>query len=99
MDEQSLLAEVQTAKEAEDYPLLKEKMRALIEYQKTLPVHGFTDEELAEMGVDLVLLARERELAHNIKQAEQDGDFTTSLQLRRELVKVQHDQPKLREVK
>lgn len=95
--EETLLSEVNALKQAGDYVALKTKMMELIAHQKTLPVTGFTDEQLADIGVDMVLLAKERELVENIKQAEQDGDFISAKQYRRELITVQHKQPRIRE--
>jgi hypothetical protein len=96
--EETLLSDITSLKQEGDYEALKEKIAELIAHQKTLPITGFTDEQLAEIGVDMILLAKERELAENIKQAEQDGDFVSANQYRRELIIVQHKQPRIREI-
>jgi len=97
-DEPTLLAEIKVLKEAKDYVGLKTKMEELIALQEDVVIPGFTDAQLAQAGVDLLLLAEERELAQNIKQAEQDGDFVAANQFRRDLVIVQRNQSKIREL-
>jgi hypothetical protein len=68
-------------------------MKKLISMQKEAPKVEATDDELAEKGVDLILLQKERRLRDEIKQAQQDGEFLKAKELMRELRVTQKLQP------
>ena len=57
-----------------------------------LPIE-LTDEELAEKGVDMLLLDQERKLAEQIKEFNQNGEFGEANRCMRELLKIQKLQP------
>ena len=91
--ELEIKSQIDEATEANDWPKVKELMQKLITLQKEAPVVQATDEELAELGVDMKLLEKERRLREEIKQAEQDGDFILAREKMRELRVTQKLQP------
>ena len=95
-DEQDLADKIEAAKAADDYELLQTLMQDLIALQKDLPAYQITDEELAAQGVDMQIVARERELREIIKTAQQAGDFIEAKLRTRELIRIQKLQPKQR---
>lgn len=93
ISELELKAQIEEAIEDNDLDEAKELMQQLISLQEDAPKLSLTDEELSEMGVDMMLVQKERRLAKAIKQAEQDGDFIESKRLMRELRVTQQLQP------
>lgn len=92
--EAELRTQIEVAKTAGDYDTVRELMLDLIELQnETLPVQ-LTNEELAEYGIDLLILGQERELREKIKQANQDGKFEEATDYMRELLGLQKLQPR-----
>jgi hypothetical protein len=90
MTEAELLEAIEEAKAAEDWALVKSLMQDLIALQAGIePPVQMTDEELAEVGVDMELLAEERRLRDAAKTAEQNGDFLEAQDLHRRLVQIQ----------
>jgi hypothetical protein len=94
--EQELLGQIETAKTEGDYDLMKTLMQDLIKLQKEFIPDEVSDETLANWGVDLQILERERELREMIKAAQQNGDFTEAIERQRELIRIQKLQPKPR---
>ena len=91
--EEELRQQIEEAKQAGDYDAIRELMQELIKLQKDAPQVEMSDEELANAGVDMAILQKERELRDRINQANQDGDFLESKQLMRELRQLQKLQP------
>lgn len=91
--ELDLREEIKTATDAGKIKKAQKLMQKLISMQKKAPKVEATDEELAEAGVDMLLLDKERKLREEIQQAQQDGDFITAKQKMRELRVTQKLQP------
>lgn len=91
--EQELSDQIKIASEAGDYETVKSLMQQLISAQDLVMPVTVSDEELAERGVDMKILEKERQLRDEVKQAEQDGDFVTVKMKMRELRQLQKLQP------
>lgn len=93
MTEQELRDQIKEAQAANDFEQVRELMKELIEMQDKVDTIKLTDDELADKGVDMAILTKERELRDQIKEANQNGDFVKVNELSRELIKLQKLQP------
>ena len=59
--ELEIKSKIDEASDAGDYDTVKELMQQLIKLQKDAPKVEMTDEELAEAGVDMKIMEKERE--------------------------------------
>jgi division protein CdvB (Snf7/Vps24/ESCRT-III family) len=91
--ELELKEQIKTASDAGDFDTVKTLMQQLITLQDQAPKVDMTDAELAEAGVDMMLLQKERELREQYHQANQDGDFIKANEVMRELRQLQKLQP------
>jgi hypothetical protein len=95
-NEEALLAQINEAKDANDFEKVQALMQDLIAVQREfIPVEA-TDEELAAAGVDMAILQKERQLAEEIRIANQAGDFIKAKELTRDLRVLQKLQPEHR---
>lgn len=92
-EEQALKEQYEAAVAAEDYELAQELMQELIAKQREFIPVVISDEELAAASVDLSILTKERQLAEQIRVANQNGDFMEAKQLMRDLRQLQQLQP------